>query len=482
MKKIILLLLFTSVFACGFAQTPFISVWKSDNFSGPNSGAVAPTKIKFPFNGTSYAGTYVKVGEPLVNGSFDNATLTNNVLDVPSAGSYEITITNVSSDFYMQFGQTPANTHCQKLTEIKQWGNLWTFKNGSIFYGCINLEVTATDAPLLAGDIAAMFQACNTLTGINSAFNSWNTSAVTNMGNFFRATAFNAPINNWDVSNVTNMANMFYNNASFNQPLNSWTVTKVASTATMFFGATAFNQNLGSWNLKAATSMLNMFQGATGLNCVNFSLTLKGWANNTEMPNSINLGTIPNIVKFGDQVAYDKLTNTIANNGKGWTITGPTYDATCAQILPVTFTSLSASLKNSMLTVNWQTASEKNNDYFIIYASENGKEWIEQAKISTKAIGGNSNELLSYQYKGTYKSNIQYAGFSMLGIMLILLLCFANKRKMAHIAALMFVAVMFANCSREEITIEKDKVRYVKISQIDKDGETSSESDATVVK
>lgn len=46
--------------------------------------------------------------------------------------------------------------------------------------------------------------------------------------------------------------------------------------------------------------------------------------------------------------------------------------------------------------ISWSTASEINNSHFIIQYSENGENWIDAQRVESKAIGGNSTEILEY--------------------------------------------------------------------------------------
>jgi hypothetical protein len=67
--------------------------------------------------------------------------------------------------------------------------------------------------------------------------------------------------------------------------------------------------------------------------------------------------------------------------------------------LPITLLSFDAMLRNRMVELSWITASEKNNDYFIIERSHNGSDWEFLDQVDG---AGNSTELLSYQ---TYDFN-----------------------------------------------------------------------------
>ena len=184
-----------------------------------------------------------------------------------------------------------------KILNINQWGtNPWTSMINA-FYGCANMDVTAVDVPNLTGvtSFSAMFAGTTSLVG-TSAFNSWNTSTITNMNSmFYLATTFNQNIGSWNTSAVTNMGYMFYNAVSFNQNIGSWNTSAVTNMGYMFFttslfnnggsstinnwntgsvtnmeymfeGSSVFNQNIGSWNTANVTNMQRMFTNASAFN------------------------------------------------------------------------------------------------------------------------------------------------------------------------------------------------------------------------
>lgn len=353
MKRSLIALLLMSTVVFSYAQTSFITIWDTNQPSGTYAGA-GNTTIQLPVGGGTYAGSWVKTGEPAVTGTFTSATLINNVITVPGAGTYEVTISAAGAGFYWQNGASYAVTDRLKLKEIKQWGNLWAWGNRvSLFRGCANLQVTATDAPLLTGTLNNMFLDCTSLTG-NASFNNWDVSAVTDMNTlFYNCENFNADISAWNMQNVKVTANMFYNAKKFNQPLNTWNVSAVTNMNNMFYGAEAFNQPLDNWNVSAVTTMNNMFYNSgfnnssignwtfksgvsltnflntdngTGMDCINFSNTLKGWADNPNTPSGLALGAAGRF--YGDQTSYGKL-----QTEKNWTFNNAAYDAACALAL-----------------------------------------------------------------------------------------------------------------------------------------------------
>jgi hypothetical protein len=208
-------------------------------------------------------------------------------------GTYQITI---SGTFPRIFFNDPFFSNDRlKLIKIKQWGNInWTSMSFA-FAGCANMDVTATDIPILSGVTNAerMFKECSSLSG-NSSFNSWNTSSftltremfwgtqfnysinnwnmsgVTDISGMFLASSYNQPLSGWNVSNITNMASAFQQ-SSFNQNINNWNVSNV-NTMSGLFAQCPFNQPLNSWNVSGVTQMTNMFNQN-----ITFNQDITGW-------------------------------------------------------------------------------------------------------------------------------------------------------------------------------------------------------------
>ena len=63
--------------------------------------------------------------------------------------------------------------------------------------------------------------------------------------------------------------------------------------------------------------------------------------------------------------------------------------------LPIELLYFEANAKNEKVFLNWQTATEINNDYFVLERSVSGTEWISLGKVKGS---GNSNSFKSYKY------------------------------------------------------------------------------------
>jgi len=90
----------------------------------------------------------------------------------------------------------------------------------------------------------------------------------------------------------------------------------------------------------------------------------------------------------GDQIIFSN--NSLSHGDGYYTIGTLDYDNAT---LPIELTSFSAKKTKEIVNLNWQTATETNNNYFTVERSLNAKDWEAIAQVKG---AGNSNELLNY--------------------------------------------------------------------------------------
>ena len=154
----------------------------------------------------------------------------------------------------------------EHLRAVRQWGSVQWSSMERAFYGALNMQITAIDAPDLSRvtNMDRMFVAAHSF---NADISNWNVSNVTSMHTMFHnASSFHADLSNWNVSNVTRMGYMFSGAPSFNGGVSSWNVGRVTSMAGMFQNAISFNGNISGWNVGRVADMDKMFQGARSFN------------------------------------------------------------------------------------------------------------------------------------------------------------------------------------------------------------------------
>ncbi|MDL5514291.1 BspA family leucine-rich repeat surface protein [Arenibacter sp. M-2] len=257
MKKIYFLALLSFFHFAVSAQSEFITTWKTNN-----PGISEENQITIP----TYPGENYDYSVDWGDGTSDLNVVGNITHTYASAGTYQVSITGVFPRIYFNYETgNPIAADEKKLLAIEQWGNIvWSSMSGA-FYGCVNMDVNATDVPNLSNvtSVQAMFRECSDLVG-NSSFNDWDVSNVTDMGTmFFDAKEFNSPLNNWNVSNVQSFNSMFNGATKFNQPLNNWILISATFIGGMFSRASSFNQDIGNWDVSSVTNMGYMFSGAS---------------------------------------------------------------------------------------------------------------------------------------------------------------------------------------------------------------------------
>jgi gliding motility-associated-like protein len=241
----------------------FITQW---NLATAGSGA---TQLSF---GTTTSGVVnytwqeISPGSASGSGSWSGAALT--IPGLPAGATIRLQIAPTNFQRIIINNGTDRN----RITQVENWGSTTWTSMQTAFYGCANLQVTATDVPNLSGvtDLSQMFSGCINLNS-PSNINAWNTASVREMFSMFEdASVFNQNIGSWNTGAVTNMSGMFSRASAFDQDLGSWNTSSVISMSSMFFGASSFNNggnsSINNWNTSAVTSMYSMFQQANAFN------------------------------------------------------------------------------------------------------------------------------------------------------------------------------------------------------------------------
>ncbi|MEN0004418.1 MAG: BspA family leucine-rich repeat surface protein [Bacteroidota bacterium] len=235
------------------ACAAFITTWKTDNpGDSPDNAITIPT----------IGGGYNYDVDWDNDGIYDQFGLDGTIThSFPAPGTYTI---RIRGDFPSIYFNDEGDK--EKIVNIDQWGeNPWTSFDRA-FFGCSNLNSTATDTPDLSNvsDMESIFHECH---AFNGDISGWEVSNITNMrAAFAEATIFNQDLNGWDVSNVTDMSYMFASATTFNQDLNSWDVSKVTNMTGMFLSTATFDGNISNWEVSNVTMMESMFAQATAFN------------------------------------------------------------------------------------------------------------------------------------------------------------------------------------------------------------------------
>jgi surface protein len=245
----------------------FVSTWNTANTS---AGSSTSTQVKLPLIS---AGTYnfvVQWGD----GNSDTITVWNAAATThtyASSGTYTVTITGVCTGW--RFNNTLDRL---KLLSIASWGTLKLGNLGGYFYGCSNLNLSATTDILdTTGTLLFdnTFLNCTALTTING-IGSWNMSAVTSLSGMLAVCpSFNQSLNGWTTSAVTNMTSVFSGSTIFNNGLASgvagtltWNTSACTTMITMFSGCAHFNQDVSGFTVNLVTNFQQTFNGCSKFN------------------------------------------------------------------------------------------------------------------------------------------------------------------------------------------------------------------------
>jgi surface protein len=249
--------------------------------------------------GGSVSYSWVEIGGSAKSAS--GLTFSGNTLSItglPSGKKIKLTI---APGNFQQIKLNNSSASKEKLTNVEQWGTTaWTSFQGA-FFGCTNLNITATGIPNLANvkNMQDMFQTC------------YNLTTVPNIGS-------------WNVSEVTNMTSLFNNARKFNENISGWNTAKVVALTNTFNNAYAFNQNLGGWNVNSIGSNGINLSGS-GMSCDNYTATLIGWNNTCSTGKKLQA----NGLKYAPSLAARASLVT-----KGWTITGDATGSCSAPSVP----------------------------------------------------------------------------------------------------------------------------------------------------
>ena len=281
----------------------FVSTWTT---TGADQTVTLPLSSK---SGVSYDFT-INWGD----GTIETVSSAAASHEFASAAEYTITVTGTIKGF--TFNNSGDKT---VITSITKWGTFDLFNTGS-FYGCSNLDITATDGPTVSiDDLGETFRNAAKLTSIGGV-SSWDTSGVTDFTQMFRsATEYNQDIGSLNVSSAEKVDRMFYGASKFNQDIGSWDTGNVISSSYMFYNAEAFNQDLSDWDIEELTYAKRMFQLANALSTTNYNLLLDGWASQSVQPNvKFHAGDATYDESTGGVNGSDSRSNLVTS---GWTIT-----------------------------------------------------------------------------------------------------------------------------------------------------------------
>lgn len=189
-------------------------------------------------------------------------------------GQATFTIPNLPENHRIVLSLSPENLNRFRVlsrfnfSDVLAWGEVVWSTMESMFLGCENEKISASDKPNLTQvkNMDFMFTGCSNL---NSApqLNLWDVSNVESMHYLFgHCPVFNEMIGAWNTENVQDMSYMFQGCTRFNRDISLWNTSNVHDMSCMFSGCSDFNQPIGLWNTQNVEKMLYMFSFAHSFN------------------------------------------------------------------------------------------------------------------------------------------------------------------------------------------------------------------------
>jgi surface protein len=276
MKRLMILLALLVLLAAGFADDAFgkiiarastgdfVSTWKTDN-----PGTSEDNQITLPLEST---GTYDFVAY-WGDGTFDEITAYNDAAvthTYPAAGTYTVRIIGEINGW--RFNNTGDKS---KITDISQWGDLFIGNSGGYFYGCNNLNVTATDVLDVSSvtSFSAAFFSCTSLTTLDVS--SWDVSSVTTFHYAFNncSSLTTLDVSSWDVSSVTTFYAAFSGCSSLTTlDVSGWDVSSVTTFSFAFYNCSSLTTlDVSRWDVSSVTTLYFVFRGCSSLTTLDVS-------------------------------------------------------------------------------------------------------------------------------------------------------------------------------------------------------------------
>ena len=184
-------------------------------------------------------------------------------------GIYEVTMDGVVNGWHFN-----DSGDRNKILNIYNWGS-FDVSISHAFFGCSNLDTTATDYPVISisDGLIGMFENCFSLTTLDVS--NWDVSSVSNLRRtfFMCGSLTTLDVANWDVSSVSNLRRTFFMCGSLTTlDVANWDVSSVSSLQDTFFRCSSLTTlDVTNWNVSSVTIMLALFHGCRSLTTLDVS-------------------------------------------------------------------------------------------------------------------------------------------------------------------------------------------------------------------
>ena len=323
-------------------ENAFSISWIKERIPVGGSGGAPPVSLDFisTWDTTKAGSASDTIVLPMTAGNTvhwgDGSSDTTNTHTYASGGVYTVTIEGTVNTF-----RFAASGDRLKILDVSNWGG-FEITSDRTFQYCNNLDVTATDVPILtaSNSARATFEACSNLTNVD--FSAWDFSLCTIFYGFLAGcTSFSGNVEGIIHSGVTNARQAFVGTPLGNPDLSTWDVSSVTSWQDCMrscqlgaltdvsgwvpkgnmdgvFLLNLFFEGLGldTWTIGGITAAGNTF-AATKISIVNYNLLLVSWEAQAP-PNAvaISFGGANYVIGSAAEAARTSLITTY-----GWTIT-----------------------------------------------------------------------------------------------------------------------------------------------------------------
>ena len=209
-------------------------------------------QFTIPTNGVGYDYTIASSDGQVLVGNTGNTTIS-----FAQPGVYKL---KISGDFpRIYFANTGDKL---KITQVKNWGIIKWTSFGAAFSGCLNLDVTAKDAPdlRLVNEMGGVFQGCLNMVG--SSLKKWDVSSIINLNNAFygnyQAMKFNADISGWNVGNVSGWSQAFRDCYELEFDVSNWDLSAGRNFVYSFLNTKVYG-DISSIDIGSANETTGMF-------------------------------------------------------------------------------------------------------------------------------------------------------------------------------------------------------------------------------
>ncbi len=147
--------------------------------------------------------------------------------------------------------------------------------------------------------------------------------------------------------------------------------------------------------------------------------------------------------------------------------------------LGVSFGDIRAQLNNNVITVDWTTLKEENNNHFQVEVSTDGLQFTSIGELQTQSLNGNSQEVLHYHFIKDLTGHAALFGIGLMSILGISL--FAKRRWLFSAVFLLTFSTLFTGCKKNTAPGISNNKLFVRITQVDIDGNKSYSKIVSVI-